>query len=155
MKRSRDEEFPPHVVKLLNELRENLLVQALFYAKGTNEWNEELKQKILFEKGKEIQKAMDALRETRKETVQKRMIEEGIEAAKKEVNIERAKRTAEQYKILERLRSGKLERILRIFEENSQKSHQKNKNRNHFIIGFPCIAPSEILPSSNVHVPFP
>lgn len=107
MKRNRDEEFPPHVAKLHNELRENLLVQALFYAKGTNEWNEELKQKILFEKGKEIQKSMDALRETRREVVIKRMTEEGIEAAKKEVNVERAKRTAEQYKILERLRTGK------------------------------------------------
>ncbi len=107
MKRNRDEELPPHVAKLHNKLREHLLVQALFYAKGTNEWNEELKQKILFEKGKEIQKSMDALRETRREVVLKRMIEEGIEAAKKEVNIERAKRTAEQYKILERLRTGK------------------------------------------------
>lgn len=107
MKRNRDEELPPHVAKLHNELRENLLVQALFYAKGTNEWNEEFKQKILFEKGKEIQKSMDALRETRREVVLKRMIEEGIEVVKKEVNIERAKRTAEQYKILERLRTGK------------------------------------------------
>lgn len=107
MKRNRDEELPPYVAKLHNELREHLLVQALFYAKGTTEWNEELKQKILFEKEKEIQKSMDALRETRREVVLKRMIEEGIEAAKKEVNIERAKRTAEQYKILERLRTGK------------------------------------------------
>lgn len=64
-----EDHFPPRVQKLLNTLRENLLVQAIMYKMDTAEWQAELTKKINFEKHKFEQEERDRLKQANRKLV--------------------------------------------------------------------------------------
>lgn len=100
-------QFPPHVLQLLNDLQENLIAQAFYLVHGTPEWDEELKRGIKFEHGKHINKAIEEMKDLQRPIILKKLVEQEMVSLQKEIANQRNKEIAAAHKLLlNKIRGG-------------------------------------------------